>query len=301
MTMSEPNESARGNEAAAQNANKQRLFELKKRVWIGYSRAVQIRDQLVQLLEHPKTHRMPNMAILAPSNNGKSMLIDNFYKRVSPPPDPNAEKAVLPVLMIQTPPNPDEARLYGALLERLFAEGPLREPADAKLRRLQRLLVDLDTKMIILDEFQHALSSSAPRQRGFLNALKFIGNELKIPVVLAGTMEGLNALRIDEQIANRFEPVFLPKWQYGDDLLRLLAAFEKKIALKNRSTLTSKTVAVRVIEETDGLIGEIDRLIRTLAVDAIASGSECIIGDSLSPKNLARIGWRKPSERMQVN
>lgn len=44
-----------------------------------------------------------------------------------------------------------------------------------------------------------------------LNQLKFISNELRIPIVALGTNEALYAMQTDAQIASRFEPFALPQ------------------------------------------------------------------------------------------
>jgi hypothetical protein len=274
-----------------------RIRSLHESTWIGYGRAIDIRNTLEQLLVHPTKHRMPNLAIIGETNNGKTMLLKNFLRRHAPNPDPTVDRVVLPVLMIQTPPDPDETRLYGALLERLQAYGPSREPADAKLRRLQKILQDLQTKMIILDEFQHALAGTPIRQRKFLNGLKYLGNELEIPIVVAGTPDGLNALQTDQQIANRFEPVFLPKWRQGEEFLRLLASIEKVLGLTHASGLASDNMATKILDESEGTIGEVMRLMRSLAEQAIRSGVERITADAMKDSNLKKIGWRRPSAR----
>lgn len=274
-----------------------RIRRLHERTWIGYGRAIEIRNELENLLTYPKTHRMPNFAIIGETNNGKTMLLENFYRKHAPNPDPTIDRVTLPVMMVQTPPDPDEVRLYSALLERLQATGAAREPADVKLRRLKRLLEDLHTNMIILDEFQHALAGSPVRQRKFLNGLKYLGNELQIPIVVAGTPDGLNALQTDQQIANRFEPMFLPKWKMGDDFLRLMVSIEKVLALRQISGLGAHNIAMRILDESEGTIGEIVRLCRLLAEQAIRTGIERINADALRDANLKKLGWRRPSSR----
>ena len=276
-----------------------RIRQLHERSWIGYSGAIEIRNTLESLINHPKTHRMPNLAIIGETNNGKTMLLENFLRRHAPNPDPTIDRVTLPVLMIQTPPDPDEIRLYGALLEYLQASGATREPADSKLRRLKRILTDLQTKMVMLDEFQHALAGTPIRQRKFLNALKYLGNELQIPIVVAGTPDGLNALQTDQQIANRFEPMFLPKWKMGENYLRLLASIEKILALTHQSGLSKPFSAKRILDESEGTIGEIMRLLRLLAEQAIRSGTEQITEDALKETNLKKIGWRSPTSRVR--
>lgn len=282
---------------ADRNEQERRIRALHERVWIGYARAIHIRDTMESLLNYPKTHRMPNMAIIGETNNGKTTLLESFWRRHKPSDDPSVEKPQLPVLMVQTPPEPDEARLYNAMLEKLFAAGSAREPADAKLRRLRIILSELSTKMIVLDEFQHALAGNPTKLRRFFNGLKYLGNELQIPLVAVGTPEVLNALQADPQISNRFEPYYLPKWRQGEEFLRLLASVEKVIALQQPSQLHQEAKAARLLQECEGTIGELMKLVRLLAEQAIRSGAECITVEALSDKNLLQLGWRRPSIR----
>jgi hypothetical protein len=275
----------------------ERIRQLHEPIWIGYSRAIEIRETLEHLFAHPKTHRMPNLAIIGETNNGKTMLLNSFLKRHPPINSPEIEKPALPVLMCQTPPEPDEARLYNALLEQVFANGSGREPADSKLYRLKVILRDLNTQMIFLDEFQHSLAGPPTKQKRFLNALKYLGNELQIPMVVSGTQEGLNALQSDPQIANRFEPVFLPKWKLDEDFLRLLASIERVLKLKHASHLSHPEMAKLILEQSEGTIGEMMRLIRLLAAHAIRTEVDVIKAEMITDKSLRKLGWRQPSAR----
>ena len=274
-----------------------RIIELHQRVWIGYPKAIEGRQAMEALLKYPRTHRMPNLVIAGETNSGKTMLLENFFKKHCPPLDPNVEDIELPVFMMQAPPVPDEHRLYNAMLEKLFSKGPMREPIDAKLQRLKLILTRLNTRLIILDEFQTVTSGSNTKQRGYFNALKYLCNELRIPLVVAGTLEVLSALSADSQIANRFEPFILPKWQLDTDFLRLLATIETKLKLKNPSNLANREMAMRILDASEGTLGEIIGLVRLLASSAIISGKERINLDDLRPQNLAEIGWVPPSQR----
>jgi hypothetical protein len=39
---------------------------------------------------------------------------------------------------------------------------------------------------------------------------RWLGNELQIPIIAAGTAEALHAIQCDDQLANRFEPIAVP-------------------------------------------------------------------------------------------
>lgn len=281
-----------------------RIDALRRPLWIGYSLAVEIRAQMERLLQHPPMHRMPNIALIGPSNNGKTMILQNFVRRNNPQPqqkyDINTPPS-RPVFMFQAPPEPDEGRMYRRMLHELFADatGSEREPADAKLRRVGIILKNLQTRIILIDEFGFFQAGTPVKQRKLLNSLKFLGNELQIPMVIAAVPETLNLLQSDEQVANRFEPVFLPKWNRGQELVKLLTSVEMALGLKHPSGLAQDEMAHRILDETSGIIGYMMTLLQNLAERAIRSGAERITEADLSPASLKKIGWVHPTRRHQ--
>ncbi len=274
-----------------------RLQAIKRPFWIGYPRVQGILQQMEEIFSYPKMHRMPNLAIIGETNNGKTMLLKTFYRRHTPAEDAYLLHPTLPILMLQTPPEPSEGRLYADILTSLFSRAGARETADAKLQRIRMLLTNLETRMIILDEFQNALAGTGSRLRRFLNGIKYLGNELSIPIVVAGTPETLNVLQSDPQIANRFEPAFLPKWELNEDYLRLLATIGPKLGLKNGCKLHDPVIAQRLHEESEGTIGELMKLLQRLAKDAITSDTETITQEMVQHGYLKTIGWKPPSIR----
>jgi len=274
-----------------------RILAIQKRSWIGYPRAQEIRQQLDDLLNHPKVPRMPNLAIIGETNNGKSSILESFYRRHQPPDDPNIDRTPLPILMVDTPPEPDEGRLYRHMLRHLFATVGRREPSDLLFDRLKVLLRHLETQMVVLDEFNCAVAGTPVKQRRFLNALRLMGNDLRLPIVVAGTPETLAALQSDPQLANRFEPTFLPKWKLDTDYARLLMSVEKGFALQQPSDLAHPKFAQRLLDLSEGILGETMELLRRLAIRAIRSGEEQITPTMLKPDVLRSIHWVEPSRR----
>lgn len=277
--------------------NAVRLDAIRQDSWIPYPRAIEIRKRMEGLLTHPRTHRMPNLALIAETNNGKTMLLNNFLDRHKPDEDPNAEKTILPVLMVQTPPAPDEGRLYSAILETLFSDGPPKEPAESKLRRIKVILRTLETKILVMDEFNNALAGTYMKQRRFLNGIKYLGNELQIPFVAAGTSEALRAIASDPQLANRFEPVFLPKWKDDENFSRLMLSIEPKLLLREPSNLHSEVMTNLILDACEGTIGEAVKLLRLLAANAIEKGTECIEEKMFKAPYLKQLDWVRPTKR----
>lgn len=278
-----------------------RIQTLKQPVWIGYARAVAVRQQMEELFNHPKMHRMPNIALIGESNNGKSMLLNNFARRHDPVNQPdhdvNSDQIERPVFLFQAPPEPDEGRLYNRMLRELSSEGREREPAESKLHRISVLLRALKTRIVLIDEFGFFQAGTPVKQRKLLNALKFLGNELRIPIVVAAVPETLNLLQSDTQVANRFEPVFLPRWKMGDDYLKLVMTLERTLGLKLPSNLAAEQSAQRLLDESNGIIGYMTELLQKLAADAVRSGVECIPFSAFREDNLKRLGWVHPSRR----
>lgn len=229
------------------------------------------------------------------------MLLNNFAKRHDPTEAPtfdvNSDQIHRPVFLFQAPPEPDEGRLYNRMLTELMTPGSPREPAESKLRRLSIILASLKTRIILIDEFGFLQAGTPVKQRKLLNSLKFLGNELQIPMVVAGVPEALNLLQSDQQIANRFEPVFLPRWKMGDEYVKLLATLEKTLRLKNPSGLVEEQKAHRILDASDGIIGYMSDLLQRLAAQAIRSGEERITVAALNDSNLRRIGWIHPGQR----
>ena len=70
-------------QAAAVLPDAERIARIRAERWIGYSRAREALAKLEELLTHPVRQRMPNLLLIGPTNNGKSMLIDTTWKVMS--------------------------------------------------------------------------------------------------------------------------------------------------------------------------------------------------------------------------
>ena len=72
------------------------------------------------------------------------------------------------------------------------------------------LLRKVGVHMLVIDELHNVLAGNSVNRREFLNLLRFLGNELRIPLVGVGTRDAYLAIRSDDQLENRFEPMMLP-------------------------------------------------------------------------------------------
>jgi Bacterial TniB protein len=260
--------------------------------WIGYPRAKQLLDKLDDLLTHPKTHRMPNLLIVGDTNAGKTMLANRFVQLHPADDNPEGDAASVPVLAIQAPPGPDENRFYNTILEALFAPYNPRERVAQKQVQVLRILKQIGVRMLIIDEVHNVLTGPVTKQRQFLNVLKYLGNDLQIPLVGLGTKEALRAVQADPQLANRFEPAALPRWQLNQEFQMLLMSFERALPLREPSRLADAHLARKLLALSEGSLGELSVLLTSAAVYAVKSGAERI-----DEQVLAAIDWVPPSER----
>ena len=186
---------------------------------------------------------------------------------------------------MQMPPDPDEKGFYEGLLSTLQA--PSRYITNtAHLRRVSLdLLRFVGARMLIIDEVHALLAGSYRQQRVLLNVLRFLATDLCVPLVCAGTADAKRALTTDQQLADRFEAIELPRWRNDEAFRRLLGSFQAILPLRQPSDLTSAVMRRALLEHTEGVEGvtvRVVRLIEALAVDAIRSGAEKIDQSSLS-------------------
>lgn len=270
----------------------ERITYIRSPRWFGYPLAQQILEQLENLLTHPKSHRMPNLLIIGDTNNGKTMLVKRFCNRHKPDDNPCGEAAVVPVLFVQAPPMPDESRFYNAILELLFAPYKPGDRADRKQFQTIKLLKAVGLKMLVIDEIHHILAGTMTKQKVFLNVIKYLGNELEVPIVGVGTRDAFRAIQTDPQLSNRFDRVLLPRWSNDEEYLSLLATFERAIPLRHPSNLVDGALADKIYSMSEGYLGEISSLVVDAAVKAVETGQE-----KIDKKTLDRIGWVAPSDR----
>ncbi len=278
-----------------QSTDQERILAVKKFKWIGYTQANTILKNLNELLEYPERHRMPNILLIGDSNNGKTALLNKFAKANDSFVNEQTQELVVPTLMLQAPHEPDEKRFYNAILEQLYAPYKSSERNEIRQQRVLHLLKKVKLKLLIIDEIHHVLAGTVSKQRSFQNLLKFLSNELKISMVCAGTRDAFNAIQSDPQLGNRFEPKVLKKWRNDQEYLRLLASFEKLLPLKESSNLIESSLATKILAMSEGLIGEISRVLELASILAIESKVERI-----NKNILDHIDFIPPSDRKKM-
>ena len=297
MTGEQPLDLAHLHPAAQQIARlpgEERLQHVRADRWIGYTRATEALGQLEMLFSWPARQRMPNLLVTGPTNNGKSMMIEKFRRAHLPLSHPDREE--IPVLVVQMPSEPSVTRFYAALLA---ATGAPMRPRNYRLADLEQMVLRLlraaGVRMLVIDELHNMLGGRGDRRREFLNLLRFLGNELRIPLVGAGTHEAYLAIRSDDQLENRFAPLILPRWEADAEACALLASFATSFPLRQPSHIATIEMASYLLTRSEGTIGELASLLTEAAVAAIESGEEAI-----SQRTLLLACYTGPGERRRL-
>lgn len=271
----------------------ERLRHVRADRWIGYTRATDAIARLETLFSWPDKQRMPNLLLIGPTNNGKSMIVEKFRRMHPPVSHPDHEH--IPVLAVQMPSEPSVIRFYVAMLAALGA--PLRPRQ--RLAELEQVTLGLlravGVRVLVIDELHNVLAGRGDARREFLNLIRFLGNELRIPLVGVGTHEAYLAIRSDDQLENRFEPFPLPRWQPDAEACSLLASFATSFPLRRPSPIATEEMAAYLLTRSEGTIGELARLLTDTAVAAIDSGEE-----SINQRTLLMASYLGPTERRRL-
>lgn len=260
--------------------------------WIPYTRAKEVLDHMEELFAYPRIDRMPHMLLVGASNNGKTQILKRFLNQHPVDPNPKGEYAVIPVVRIESPSSPDIGEFYDRIFEEINQPYSPRAPVREKEQILFNVLEKVQLKMLLIDEIQHLIAGGQVKQREFRNALKSLGNILKISIVGAGVEEAFNAFNTDPQLSNRFEPEFLPKWKMDREFGILLNTLERRTPLMHPSGLQGNEIARKIYYMSEGILGEIHEVVKRAAVHAIRSKDERITLETLE-----KIRWTQPSKR----
>jgi replication-associated recombination protein RarA len=259
----------------------ERILRVRAEHWIHYSLAESALMRMKELLAYPQRDRMPCLLLYGATGMGKTKILRKFLRDHPTTFDNRLGITSARAVAMQMPPDPDEKSFYEELLSTLQA--PSRYTASTPhLRRIARDLMHfVGARMLIIDEVHALLAGSYRQQRILLNTLRFLATDLRIPLVCAGTADAKRALTTDQQLADRFEAIELPRWHNDVAFHRLLSSFQAILPLRQRSDLVSPAMRRLLLERTDGVTVRLVRLIETLAVEAIRSGSERIDQNSL--------------------
>lgn len=262
-------------------SNPNRIRAIRSERWVHYPRAGQVLQVLNDLLDHPRSTRMPSIAVYGDSGMGKTMIMEKFRREHPPLFDGEAGVERTRVLALQMAGKPGERRLYAQITRALGApQNPRAGAVDLEQVAL-RLMDAVDIHVLVLDEVHNILAGTFREQRIVLNTLRYLSNELRISLVCFGVKEAREAISGDVQLARRFEEFPLPRWSAEAGFEQLLLAIVRNLPLREPTVLSARAVR-KILQATDGLTAKVFRMLNDLAIEAIDTGAERITEDAIA-------------------
>ncbi len=244
--------------------------------WIDLPQAKRAVHELEKILAYPPRGRMPCLLICGSTDMGKSEILKRFETQHPAGYDKRRGVSQIPVVRVEMVPEPLEADFYLQIL--LTVNHPNCEHYSARALRttVHQILKEVSANVLILDEIDKMLAGTFRQQRIFLNAIRFLTNSLKIPIVCAGTETSRMAFSADPGLADRFRALELIPWRDDTAFRQLLVSFTGLLPLRKRSELDTPEVRKQILGMTDGVTGRIFKLIEVVALDAIDNKKEML-------------------------
>lgn len=254
-----------------------RIAHIRAERWVQHAAADRVLGHLQEALEQPPRERMENILLVGESGMGKTMLVRKFERQNASPFDDVAGIQRKPVVVMLMPHQPTEGQFFSQLLEALnapspghFTRGfPVQDPA-------VRLLRQLGTRVVVIDELNSLLAGTARQQRVFLQLLRFLSNELRLAFVGVGVPEARHALLSDSQLRSRFSDIELSPWMLGEELRDFITRLTWSLPLREPSPVDSPKLRRLLVARTGGITLGMCKAFERAAIAAIHAGREKI-------------------------
>jgi len=167
-------------------SDSERIAWIRQERWIQYARAERILCRLADLVDYPPRDRMPSLVIYGTTGMGKTRIIQKFLRDHRSSFDEARGKTRLPVVSIQMPPSPIPRDLYEEILIGMGGVLSQGNSATTLRHRIRVLARQLEVRMLVIDEIHSILAGTFREQRILLNSIRFLANDLHIPLVCVG-------------------------------------------------------------------------------------------------------------------
>lgn len=255
----------------AKRDQKKRIHAVRSDMVVKHPAILEILTYTDWLLKGPKRTRTTGLLVTGAVGVGKTTLAHIVRRRFT-----KTKANDAPVIMISLTGARHMRTVYGRVLEAL--NGPVNASHRTSDREMTvtRILKTVRCRALIVDEVQDVLAGSLIEQRRTLDGIKFLMNELQLPIIALGVPTAAEAFRSDLHLDARFKRFELPTWGANDALASFLFSIERLLPLRNPSQLHSQSNMDFLVRHAGNSLDGIMSLIRSAAVHAILSGEERI-------------------------
>ena len=263
--------------------------------FITHERLQPIMDHIDFLRFSPPKSRASGLVVSGLPGSGKTMIARAIERRYPPIAAEGSKAASLPVLTIEMTGAREARALYDRILTELGVPDPKRYVGSDRERMVLKLCRAANLRLLVVDEIQDILTSTARQQRIALDTIKFLMNQLSLPVLALGTAQAPDAMQVDEHLNARFTYRSLPVWKQDPYLVNFLDALERVLPHKQPSQLSSLPITTVLLRLSDGVLDPMMRLITYAAAHAVESGTE-----QITPQLLERARVEMPTAAVRL-
>ncbi len=222
------------------------------------------------------------IALVGESRTGKSRVLEECDDRH--PMVRNADGITTPILRVKTPSKPTVKSLAELMLRAMNDPRFDKGTENAKTVRLQTLMKNCGTRMVMIDEFQHFVDKGSQKvMHHVADWLKILVDDSRVALVVAGLPTCQAVLDQNEQLAGRFlSPLFMPRFDWHQEKQReefeaILGAFYESLSDHfDLPVLDGPEMAFRCYCGTGGLMGYLSKFLRKVIWNAIDCNQKCI-------------------------
>ena len=250
-----------------------------------------------------RSNESEGILIQGKTGAGKTTLVKLYMKDY--PRTHTPEKTIVPVLYTSVPVPATCKSLVTELLIAIGDPAAERGSQISQTLRFRRYLEACCVELLILDEFQHFQDRDSHKVlKTVSDWLKLLMDKTGVPIVLVGLPYSHTILDAEgnEQLQRRFGVrVELEAFRYSttkerQDFRRFLNVIDEKLPLAEKSDLADPNTALCIFEATNGMIGNVMKLIRHATGIALESCREKLTMEVLALAYEQRLAANNPGK-----
>lgn len=249
---------------------------------------------LHQVASTAKRYAEPDIAILlGASRSGKTRALEIVEQEF--PTYRTAEQQYRPIVRIRITRKPTTKAVLTQLLHAIGDPFYAKGTESQKLVRLVGLLKAIETKVIMLDEFQHFVSERGGVNYEVADLFKLLSDEARVSLVLAGLPKARAVIDSNEQLAGRsMRPIYLDRFDWNveeekTEFMKIVVSFAQTLAPIRLPDFDDDEWGFRWFCATGGLIGYVAKIFRTLLNHASRDKRDIIGLEHLQKAYLAAV------------